>query len=218
VTQDSISRRSYLGAAGLVFGTGLAGCLDSNGTADAANPEAFDVDATFDLSGDGPGEPVTVSLVVDDNEFERTFEPGEEFEAELESHHGNADIEVEYEEKVDVELEWSIDGFEIDIEIEQTRWEHTTGTVEISFENDELTTAFDGTITLPDATTEISGTDTRTVQTDREYEIDISLTTEEDEVEGELEIEWDDDDADDLDADDTDDDEDDDDTDSDDDD
>lgn len=61
MTQDPISRRSYLGATGLVFGTALAGCLDSNGTADAGNPEAFDVDAAFDLSGDGPGEPLTSS-------------------------------------------------------------------------------------------------------------------------------------------------------------
>lgn len=203
-----ISRRGYLGATGVVLGTGLAGCMDSSATANLANSDAFNVDATFELTGDGPGEPVTVSLVIDDNDFERTFQPGEEFEAELDSLNGDAEIEVEYEETVEVELEWSRSGIELDIEIEQARWEHTAGNVEISFENEELTTAFDATLTLPEATTEITGTDTRTVQAETEYEIDISLTAEDDEVEGELEIEWDDiedDDADDDDSDDEDD-------------
>ncbi|ELY41806.1 hypothetical protein C496_08426 [Natronorubrum tibetense GA33] len=163
------------------------------------------MDATFELSGDGPGEPVTVSLVLDDNEFERTFQPGEKFETELDSLHGDAEIEVEYEKKVKAELEWSAPGIELNVDIEQAQWDHTTGNVEISLENEELTTAFDATLTLPEATTEITGTDTRTVQAETEYEIDIPLTVEDDEVEGGLEIEWDDDEDDDADDDDDDD-------------
>ena len=187
----SIPRRGYLGATGvLLTGGALAGCINSSAAADLANANAFNVDAAFALYGDGPGEPVTVNLVVDGNEFERTFMPGEEFEAELESPYGEVELELEYEEKVKAELEWSRPGIELDVDIEQAQWDYTAGNVEISFANGELTTAFDATLTLPESSTEITGTDTRTVRAETAYEIDIDLSVEDDEVEGEFEVAW----------------------------
>lgn len=187
-----LSRRGYLGAAGVALGAGFAGCTGIGSASDLANSDTFDIGFTFDLSGDGPGEPVTLSLTAGDNQFERTFEPGEEFETEIDSPHGDAEVEVEYGEEVTAELEWSRPGLELHIDLEQTRWDNTAGNVEISFADEELTTAFDATLTLPEATTEITGTDTRTIQAETEYEIDISLIAEDDEVEGGLEVEWDD--------------------------
>ena len=200
--KNPLSRRGYLGATGAVLGASLAGCTGLGSASDLAGADAFDIGFTFDLSGDGPGEPVTLSLTAGDTQFERTFEPGEEFETELDSPHGEVEIEVEYEEAVTAELEWSRPGLELHIDLEQTRWDNTAGNVEVSFTDEELTTAFDATLTLPESTTEITGSDIRTIQAETEYEIDISLIAEDDEVEGGVEIEWDDiDDDDDADDD-----------------
>lgn len=192
--QHLSSRRRYLGVAGAVLGTGLAGCMGIGSASGLENADPFNANPTFELSGDGPGEPVTLSLGFGGNDFERTFQPGEEFETEVDSPQGNATIEVDYseEEEVGVDLNWSREGLDLTIEIEQSRWNNTAGTVEISFENEQLTTAFDATVTLSEATTQITGTDTRTIQPETEYEVDISLSVEDDEVDGGLAIGWDD--------------------------
>ena len=102
-----LSRRSYLGAAGALLGTGLAGCTGIGSAADLADSDAFDIGFAFDLSGDGPGEPVTLTLTAGGTRFERTIAPGEAFETEIDSPHGDAELEMEYEEAVTAELDWS---------------------------------------------------------------------------------------------------------------
>lgn len=179
------------GVGGLAALASVSGCLGVLGQDDSVDPDNQEHLVTFELEGDGPGEPVMLTLGLDGFEHTRALNPGDAFSYKEIDGEDEIEIDIEYEEdELEVEVEWAFDGVEVEVDLEQDDWSRTSAQVGFTEDDEGFETEAAVEVITPASETMATLVDSRGPGP---WEIDLEIDVENgDEIEVEFDLERDD--------------------------
>lgn len=186
---NNFKRRGFLvGAAGTAVA--LTGCLDAVTGQDETFLEEHADGLEVSIEGDGPEEPVELTVIAQEVDFFHVLHPGEDLSITQGEPPHRVEITAEYDDEIEVEVEIEIDEIELEIDIEQDVWLRTA--IEAGLTPDEQAITFDAAVAveLPESTTNVDIADEREMD-EWEYDIEVEVGDDGDDTDVEFEVELD---------------------------